>query len=337
MEHVIIWGWFFGTGLIFSIWEAISPCNEIKYKKRILRDLATLILAFFFPLIFGFMFEPIRLTLFSDANVAQIGAMGIGSLPDWAKLVLFFVSVDFSIYWAHRSMHTSKLWPMHKWHHIPEDIWWLSGMRASFTHTIFFQLAFIWFWFYQVPLKYSIFIFSFYIIQNNWMHINVRPGKWMKPFELLFVTPRFHRIHHSDNPGYYVSNCGSVLTIWDRLFNTYIDPDEVDYNSMTYGISEEVPALKLMVGFETPQETKVPPGEPVIAGKEAMKVQVEGGKTYMWCSCGRSSNQPWCDGSHKGTVFEPVPYTARRTRQIQLCSCKLTKKGPFCDAAHTKL
>ncbi len=36
------------------------------------------------------------------------------------------------------------------------------------------------------------------------------------------------------------------------------------------------------------------------------------GKTYLWCSCGRSASQPFCDGSHKGTGFEPVMWLAKR-------------------------
>ncbi|NBX58371.1 MAG: CDGSH iron-sulfur domain-containing protein, partial [Gammaproteobacteria bacterium] len=50
--------------------------------------------------------------------------------------------------------------------------------------------------------------------------------------------------------------------------------------------------------------------EPVIAGKVPLPVDVEAGKTYWWCSCGKSARQPFCDGSHKGTDFTPVRYDA---------------------------
>ena len=45
--------------------------------------------------------------------------------------------------------------------------------------------------------------------------------------------------------------------------------------------------------------------KPTIAGKTPIPVQLEAGKTYAWCSCGNSSNQPFCDGSHKGSSFVP--------------------------------
>jgi len=65
-------------------------------------------------------------------------------------------------------------------------------------------------------------------------------------------------------------------------------------------------------------------------------VDVEQGKTYYWCACGRSKNQPWCDGSHKGTDFEPVAFTAEKTETAYLCGCKKTGSRPFCDGTHSK-
>lgn len=62
------------------------------------------------------------------------------------------------------------------------------------------------------------------------------------------------------------------------------------------------------------------------------------GKTYLWCACGRSANQPFCDGSHKGTGFEPVRYVATEAdREVLFCGCKHTGARPFCDGAHNNL
>lgn len=77
--------------------------------------------------------------------------------------------------------------------------------------------------------------------------------------------------------------------------------------------------------------------KPVIAQPVAIMVEVEEGETYWWCACGRSQNQPYCDGSHQGTGFEPVEYTPDRTRKIMLCGCKATKHPPICDGAHNLL
>lgn len=77
--------------------------------------------------------------------------------------------------------------------------------------------------------------------------------------------------------------------------------------------------------------------EPEIAQKSPYAVNVEAGKTYYWCACGRSKNQPFCDGSHKGTGFSPVSFTAEKAEKVFLCGCKHSAKKPFCDGGHKKL
>ena len=76
---------------------------------------------------------------------------------------------------------------------------------------------------------------------------------------------------------------------------------------------------------------------PVVAQKSPIKVQVEAGKTYYWCACGKSKNQPMCDGSHKGGPFVPLAYTAEATEEKWFCACKHTGHAPLCDGSHKKL
>jgi CDGSH iron-sulfur domain-containing protein 3 len=77
--------------------------------------------------------------------------------------------------------------------------------------------------------------------------------------------------------------------------------------------------------------------EPTVAQKSPYMVDVEKGKTYHWCACGNSKNQPCCDGSHKGSSFTPVAYTAEETKKVAFCGCKHTKKPPMCDGSHKAL
>ncbi|GAP38354.1 CDGSH iron-sulfur domain-containing protein [Piscinibacter sakaiensis] len=65
--------------------------------------------------------------------------------------------------------------------------------------------------------------------------------------------------------------------------------------------------------------------------------EVEQGKTYLWCSCGRSETQPFCDGRHKGTPFLPVKYVATETRTLFFCGCKETRVRPLCDNTHARV
>jgi CDGSH-type Zn-finger protein len=66
-------------------------------------------------------------------------------------------------------------------------------------------------------------------------------------------------------------------------------------------------------------------------------VEVEAGKNYLWCACGHSATQPFCDGSHSGTGFTPVRFDAKNTETVWLCGCKRTRTKPFCDGTHEKL
>ncbi|QZE15949.1 CDGSH iron-sulfur domain-containing protein [Halosquirtibacter laminarini] len=58
------------------------------------------------------------------------------------------------------------------------------------------------------------------------------------------------------------------------------------------------------------------------------------GETYAWCACGRSKNQPWCDGSHQGTSFTPTVFMMKEEKEVALCMCKQTKTPPYCDGSH---
>ena len=70
------------------------------------------------------------------------------------------------------------------------------------------------------------------------------------------------------------------------------------------------------------------------AGVAAIAIEVEEGKSYFWCSCGKSLKQPFCDGSHKGSEFNPVTYKAETTKKMFFCACKQTNNQPFCDRSH---
>ncbi len=76
--------------------------------------------------------------------------------------------------------------------------------------------------------------------------------------------------------------------------------------------------------------------DPVVAQKFPYVLNLEAG-TYYWCSCGRSANQPFCDGSHKGTDFTPREFTLDSPGTVALCGCKHTQDPPFCDGSHSGL
>jgi len=77
--------------------------------------------------------------------------------------------------------------------------------------------------------------------------------------------------------------------------------------------------------------------DPIVAQPFPYNVEVEEGKTYTWCACGRSATQPFCDNSHEGSGIEPVEYVAKESKRISFCGCKSSKAGAICDGSHNQL
>lgn len=73
-----------------------------------------------------------------------------------------------------------------------------------------------------------------------------------------------------------------------------------------------------------------------IPQKSPYAIELEPGD-YWWCACGRSANQPFCDGSHQGTQFQPVKFTVGEAGKVWLCGCKRSANPPFCDGTHNTL
>ena len=78
--------------------------------------------------------------------------------------------------------------------------------------------------------------------------------------------------------------------------------------------------------------------KPVVADIQPVKVKLKAGEEYYFCTCGKSGNQPFCDGSHSGTGFTPKPFKVDEdNEEAYLCQCKQTANAPFCDGSHLKV
>ena len=74
-----------------------------------------------------------------------------------------------------------------------------------------------------------------------------------------------------------------------------------------------------------------------MSGKSPQMEQLEEGKMYAWCACGKSENQLWCNGSHIGSEFTPKVFKAEESKTAAMCMCKQTKNPPYCDGSHMSL
>lgn len=76
--------------------------------------------------------------------------------------------------------------------------------------------------------------------------------------------------------------------------------------------------------------------KPDVPQKAPFVMEVEPGN-YAWCSCGKSTNQPYCDGAHKGSSFSPIIEVVEEKKVVAWCGCKNSSKGGFCDGSHSQL
>lgn len=77
--------------------------------------------------------------------------------------------------------------------------------------------------------------------------------------------------------------------------------------------------------------------KPTITATKPIPVELKAGENYYYCTCGKSSKQPFCDGSHEGTEFTPKQFTVEEDGVAYLCQCKHTGNAPFCDGSHSKI
>ncbi|HTL53381.1 MAG TPA: CDGSH iron-sulfur domain-containing protein [Planctomycetota bacterium] len=76
--------------------------------------------------------------------------------------------------------------------------------------------------------------------------------------------------------------------------------------------------------------------QPHIFSRKPVVVAMQPGE-YLWCACGLSKTQPFCDGSHATTEFKPVKFTITKAKQVLFCNCKHAAAKPMCDGTHNYL
>lgn len=274
----------------------------------------------------------------------------------WLLLFTYLLVDDFLQYWYHRSAHEyAFLWKLHRPHHAAKEMGLLVSYRNAALYYILMPniwwIALFTFLGGGVPVAIGLVLKQLVIIGSHsttrWDRVLYKydalsPLAWL--IERTIVTPAFHFSHHGKAKSDEISdpngNFGNMFTFWDQLFGsatfTRKYPTDLGLQSDTndkwhahtfFPLSHaENPNSEIAKGFK---KLKTSTNEP-----ERMTL-LEG--NHLWCSCGFSNSQPFCDGSHHGTKFKPVLVKVEKTKEYNLCNCKQSKLGPICDNTHKTL
>ena len=237
-EVIIRLSFFYGILLIMALWELVAPRRQLKVSK-LMRWTNNLGLVFFNSIVLRLLFPAaaVGVAVFVESN--SWGLLNYYRLPfPWA-VVLSVVALDFIIYLQHVLMHAvPTLWRVHRVHHADLDYDVTTGTRFHPIEIIVSML--IKFAAILVLGPPIVVVVIFEIILNAlamFNHGNVRlPRALDRVLRLLVVTPDMHRVHHSMEDNEANSNFGFNLSIWDRLFGTYIAQPREGYENMSVGI-----------------------------------------------------------------------------------------------------
>lgn len=286
--------------------------------------------------------------LFSETQ----GVLGTTTL--WITLPLYLFVDDFLQYWYHRSAHEYPfLWKLHRAHHQAEEM----GFFISYRNAGLYYLLMPNIWWIGVftflggglavasglVMKQLVIIGAHSTVTwDSFFYKNKILSPLMTVIERIIITPAFHHAHHGKSKLDGVSdpngNFGNMFSIWDQLFGTAVFTRQFpkEYGLMNDPKEHWTASYFYPVITAADKENEMSRGHQKVstAFAEPTFVELEKGKNYLYCQCGFSKNQPFCDGSHHGTKIKPLLFTVKRTGKAKLCNCKLTKGSPFCDNSH---
>jgi sterol desaturase/sphingolipid hydroxylase (fatty acid hydroxylase superfamily) len=239
-EAVIRLGMFAFVFVTMLVWELIAPRRDLSVSKalRWTNNLGLLVLN---SLVLRLMFPAAAVGIAYSVALREWGLFNRVDLPFWFEIFAAVLLLDFAIYLQHRLMHqVPVLWRLHRVHHADLDFDMTTGSRF---HTIEIIVSMLFKWGVILLLGPALIAVLIFEVLLNGMaifnHANVSlPGAIERIVRSLLVTPDMHRVHHSTLVQETNSNYGFNLSIWDRIFKTYVDQPEKGHDAMTIGLAE---------------------------------------------------------------------------------------------------
>ena len=240
MDHEISirLGFFFGTFILIALWEIVAPKRALTVSKAVrwLNNLGIVVLN---TIILRLLFPAAAVGVAAFAASQGWGLLNYYELPFIVSIVLSVIAMDLIIYLQHVLVHAvPSLWRLHRVHHADLDYDVTTGARFHPIEIILSMLIKFATIVVLGPPVVAVVIFE--VILNAmamFNHGNINLPKGLdRVLRWLLVTPDMHRVHHSVEDNEANSNYGFNLSIWDRLFGTYIDQPRAGHQGMTIGI-----------------------------------------------------------------------------------------------------
>lgn len=342
-----------GFLLLFSIGDAVVGAFNFKKSKKRVNDwmqeavgfiqLTTVIQ----PLLTAAAIFVLMPFFFPDLDGAYFGTTMLIALP------AYLLTDDVMQYWYHRKAHEWEwLWKLHRPHHATPEM----GVFATYRNAALYYLFMpnLWWGAILTYLGLGPAVFLGLIIKNIVVigaHSEFRWDRFMYKYKALhplawvvertISTPATHFAHHGKTARDGISdpngNFSNTFFFWDILFGTALitrqypeefgienDPDDPWYAHLYYPfIKSKKEGSEISKGFKKQSYVT----------NEPLKTTLAPGN-YLYCACGKSADNPFCNGSHHGTGVKPVFFEVKKERKMSLCTCKMTKTPPYCDLSH---
>ena len=300
------------------------------------------------PLIVG-------LLMWLGARYFPLGMNTFSGWPVWAITIIYLLPDDLLQYAYHRLAHEHPFfWNLHRAHHQAEEM----GFFVSYRNAALYYLLMpnIWWLGIITFLGGGIGVIIGIILKQLVVVSSHSLLSWDKPFyrhallkpvirviERIIVTPAFHHAHHGRSAVDGISdpnrNFGNMFSIWDQLFGTAVftgkfpeayglpQPTQDGWSPLLYPIVYSADPQSSQHVSYTPADHRV---------NEPMLIKMKAGQACLWCSCGKSRAQPFCDGTHQGSKHKPIRLVAPKEGVVRFCGCKKTANPPYCDGSHAR-
>jgi sterol desaturase/sphingolipid hydroxylase (fatty acid hydroxylase superfamily) len=222
----------------FALLEVLQPRRKLRLD-RLTRWPANLALTLLNTLLIRILF-PLAAVGFA-ATLDNPGLLGLLDLTGLPAIVTALILLDLAIYAQHVLFHRIPiLWRLHRMHHTDNDLDVTSGFRFHpFEMLLSMLIKLLVIWVLGAP---AVAVLLFELILSSsalFSHANIKlPGLIDSSLRAFIVTPDMHRVHHSVQPDETNANFGFNLSVWDRLFGTYIAQPDAGHTGMTIGLAE---------------------------------------------------------------------------------------------------